>query len=350
MQPHGSDRLRTGDDGRHVITSRYPKGWEARKPRTLTSREHPGTAILWDDEWFEVVAAEHLPGGAMRYVLDRWPEQFAMRISDRYDGDSEQLRETEHRAKLLREKGRKTANVLGMFTGQLPASVQEQLASELGLLAPKLTLISLLPQFAYIAAVAYAFAGGLIDRVNGPSIAAVAVAVFFVIENLIRFNIAYFHNRPIGSAIGMIVYLVAYAFGVRKAGGVSPFAQPRGTAIFKTEAPEDVALRDALTTRGPLMTLLPAAEQRMLRDRYGYDYRESATTVAAIILTFSLAGAVSSFLTLSRGPSISALASLLVAGGLSIEQLVRLSAFRSGPAGSVLGFIARPFVGRLLRQ
>jgi hypothetical protein len=346
MQAHGSDRVRVGDDGRRVISSRYPKGWQARTPRTLTSREHPGTAILWDEQWFEVTAIEPLAAGE-RYVLEPWPDAHAIRISDQYDEESERRREEQHHSRLRREKGRKTANLLGMFTGQLPAAVQEQLASELGLLAPKLTLLSLIPQFVFIVFVAYSVSGSIISG-RGIPVLPILAAAYFVIENLVRFNMAFSSNRPMGSAIGMFVYLVSYPFTRRK-GAVSPFAPERGTSILTTEAPPDVALRDAITTRAPLMTLLPPPEQDALRTRYGYDYRESATTVAFIILVFAAAGVVTSWMTLSRGPSLSALMSLLVAAPLAAEQLWRLVALRKGPVGSVLAFIARPFVAKLLR-
>ena len=94
MDAHGSDRVRAGDDGRRVLSSPYRKGWQARTPRTLTSREHPGTAILWEEQWFEVLAEEPLPGGGVRYLLDVWPEAHAIRVSDVYDAESE-LRRTE---------------------------------------------------------------------------------------------------------------------------------------------------------------------------------------------------------------------------------------------------------------
>ena len=43
--------------------------WQARVAKTLTSPEHPGTAIFWDDAIFEVVSAELQPQGAVRYGI-----------------------------------------------------------------------------------------------------------------------------------------------------------------------------------------------------------------------------------------------------------------------------------------
>ena len=56
MRAYGSDRIRPLDDGAVVLSCRLPKaGWTARVEKTLTRSEHPGTAILWDDAYYEVV-------------------------------------------------------------------------------------------------------------------------------------------------------------------------------------------------------------------------------------------------------------------------------------------------------
>jgi len=66
----------------------------------------------------------------------------------------------------------------------------------------------------------------------------------------------------------------------------------------------------------------------------------------SVLLLLACAGAISSFASL---PRFSALVSLVVAAGIGIEQVVRLSAFRRGPAGSILGALVRPFARKLLR-
>src|SRR5438067_1319355 len=87
MTPYGSDRARV-DGERIVLSSRLPKGWTARVARTLTSAEFPGTAVLWEEQYFEVVGAEPLPAG-VRYTLEPWCDHHAMRVTARYDDDSE---------------------------------------------------------------------------------------------------------------------------------------------------------------------------------------------------------------------------------------------------------------------
>src|SRR5258706_9014327 len=77
MQAYGSDRVRSEDGERVVLLSRIPKAWTPRAPKTLTTAEFPGTAVLWEERYFEVLSAEALPQGGVRYVLGPWQEMHA---------------------------------------------------------------------------------------------------------------------------------------------------------------------------------------------------------------------------------------------------------------------------------
>src|SRR5204862_4742451 len=93
MQAYGSDRLREGDDGQLILLSRLPKnGWTPRVEKTLTTAEFPGTAVLWEEQFFEVVTADPLPQGGVRYVLPPWRAHHAMRLTARYDPETEAQR------------------------------------------------------------------------------------------------------------------------------------------------------------------------------------------------------------------------------------------------------------------
>jgi hypothetical protein len=63
---YGSDLLSLGPEGRLVLACRVPKGWIARREATLTSPQHPGTAVYWDETWYEVVDIETIDAGADR--------------------------------------------------------------------------------------------------------------------------------------------------------------------------------------------------------------------------------------------------------------------------------------------
>jgi hypothetical protein len=109
-----------------------------------------------------------------------------------------------------------------------------------------------------------------------------------------------------------------------------------------------VALTDAFRLREPLLTLLTPEEQRVLAERFGFNYRKQAFAVAWIILVLSIAGIVTSVMTLREGErQVSATISLLLAFALASEQVARLRALRSGPAASMLAKVVRPFARKL---
>ncbi len=337
MKAYGSDRARRGDGETVILSSRLSKGWSARMAKTLTSAEFPGTAVLWEERYFEVVSVDDLPQGGVRYVLEPWQDHHAMRLTDRYDPESEAQRVDEHRKHLQREKGRKSANALGVLTGNLPAVVQEALGRELGILPPRLTFISILATYTVIAAIVLLCVTYILKEQPIP-IALLIAAIYLGIENTVRVFIYWTQSRPIGSTIGWIGYLIYYTITRR---GPSPFSTEKGYAIKTSEAPEEVARRDALAVREAFVTLLTPAEQSRVAERFGYDYRRDSTAVAVMILIVAAIGIVSSYLT-------GAVISLLLASALAAEQIVRLAAFRRGPAASVLRFVVRPFVRKLL--
>ncbi len=328
MKAFGSDRVRPGDGEQMILLSRLRKGWTARVAKTLTSAEFPGTAVLWEERYFEVVIADDLPQGGTRYVLQPWQDHHAMRVTDRYDTESEGQRVEEYRKQLQREKGRKSANALGLLTGHLPAVVQYELGRELGVLPPRLTFVSILGMYAVLAGTVLLCVHFMMtDR---PIPAPLLIALIYLgVENTIRVLINWTQSRPIGSTIGWIAYLPYHFISGR---GPSPFGTEKGWAVKITEAPEDVARRDAVSVREPFVTLLT---------RFGYDYRRDSAAVAIMILVVASIGIVSSYLT-------GALIALVAAVALAAEQVLRLMAFRRGPAGSVLRFVVRPFVRKLL--
>ncbi len=313
------------------------KGWTARVPKSLTSAEFPGTAILWEESYFEVVAAERQRRGAMRYVLEPWRETLTMRLIDRYDAESEGRRIEEQRKALQRAGARKWANAMGVLTGHLPAIVQQELASELGIHSPRLTLISIAGEYAVLAALILFSVNRLMEGGTRPAGVLIAAA-FRAAEGAIRFAVNWTQSRAIGSIVGWIGYALYHAVSAR---GPSPFAVEKGQATTITTAPAEVAAHDAFTMREPFLTLLAPAEQARAAMLHGYDYRHESTTVAVMILFFCAVCAVSSY-------TMKAPLSLLAAGALGVEQIFRLIAFRRGPAGSVLRFAVRPFVRKLL--
>jgi len=147
----------------------------------------------------------------------------------------------------------------------------------------------------------------------------------------------------------MIAYSVFWLLTGKRASLPSPFTERGDSATFTLPPPDDVALRDALTVRGPLMTLLSADEQRRLQQKYGFNYREhSAFSLTWTVLVISVIGIISSFVRVQKGYGFGAFLSLLTALALTVEQVFRLFALQRGPAGSILGFFVRPFMRKML--
>jgi hypothetical protein len=199
MQAFGSDRVHSDKEGRIVLSCRIPKPlWHPRAEKTNTTSEHPGTAILWDEKYYEVVDVKPLAGTAVRYVLEPWTDHHVMRMTDRYDEESEAQRVSEHRAAILREKQRKGTNAMAILTGHLPAVVQERLASELGVNAPRLTLASILPPVLAFAICLHFTVKAVLAKTASPVPGWLWLIVGYMTgESILRAHIAWIQNRPV---------------------------------------------------------------------------------------------------------------------------------------------------------
>jgi hypothetical protein len=340
MQAYGSDRVRADDGERVELLSRIAKGWTPRAPKTLTTAEFPGTAVLWEERYFEVISAEPLARGGVRYVLEPWQDMHAMRTINHYDDAHETQRLADYRAQLSRETKRKSANALALLAGHLPAAVQEELGRELGIIATRLTIISALGVYAVVIALVLWIVSGIMA--NAPlSLPLIVATGYLFVETSLRFFIAWMTGRPAGSAIGVVSYLVYYYSVADRARAVSPFAREKGMVVTITETPADRAVTDSLVMREALVTLLSPADQARVAARFGYDYRHQSSLIAILILFFAAIGVATS---LHRGAVIS----LIAASAIAAEQIYRLSILRRRPAGSILGIAARPFVRKLL--
>ncbi|MDQ6802543.1 MAG: hypothetical protein M3041_17145 [Acidobacteriota bacterium] len=337
MQAFGSDRIRRVDGDQITLFSRLSKGWTARVEKTYTSAEFPGTAVEWEEKYFEVVIAEPLPQGGVRYVLEPWLDHQVMRFVDRYDAETEAARIEENRKSSRREKARISANLLGMLTGHLPAVVQNELGREIGVLPARLTFASILGTLFVIGLLVLYSVRSIMSEEPLPLFVAIPAA-YLGIENMFRFAVNWTQSRPIGSTVGFIAYALFHLITRR---GPSPFAEEKGFKVKISEATPEVAERDAYRVRAAFVTLLPPADQARVMERFGYDYRINSTRVAFVILVFALIGVFSSYRS-ARWISLAA------AALIAIEQIARMIALRRGPAGSVFGFVVRPFVRKLL--
>ncbi len=348
MLTHGSDRARRVGE-RVILQSAISKGWTPRTPKTNTHSEFPGTTVLWDEQYFEVIEATATQSGGVRYVLAEWQESHTIRTFEHYDAESEALRIADHARARRQRQSSVLSRLSGIFLGHLPAQVQIHLENELGVRAPRMTILSCIPALVLLGVCLLARVDTTMGQQPSPVFTfLLPVAFMLTIESFIRFFVAMAQGRPMGSLFGVIGYWIYHHLSKKKS-DLPPVIGGRGDSIAFTAPAEDVALRDSFEMKQPLLTLLTPAEQTKLAERFGYDYRRSAYGVAWLILICAALGAFTSYLELARSGSFTSLLSMLIAGGVALEQAVRLRAFRRGPAGSVFGFVVRPLVRNLLR-
>lgn len=346
MRAYGADRVRLAG-GKVILHSRISKGWTPRTEKTLTSAEFPGTAVYWDEQYFEVLAADLLPAGGVRYVLAAWSDHHAIRVFEPYNDVSEaRLAEDFERAARQR-KHSLAASLSAMFLGHLPAPVQMHLANELGVFPHRMTLWSVLLVVVTTGAAVLVSIDTYMKGVPNPIPDAVLLLVFFMLaEAVFRFFVAMTQLRGMGSMLGILVYLLFWLLHPNRGRLVSPFQSAKGEGLMSLPPPPGVEQQDALEMRAPLLTLLRPSEQLLLAERYGFDYRRHASGVAWVMLVCSALGVASM---VPKAPqSVSALVSLVCAGLVALEQVMRLFAFQRGPAGSVFGALVRPFARDLL--
>ncbi|MFA6956159.1 MAG: hypothetical protein WC538_09830 [Thermoanaerobaculia bacterium] len=351
-QAHGSDRLETLGGGRFRIVSSSPKGWRPARSATRTTAEFPGTAVAWDGSLWEVLSCEEREGASSRYVLAPWREHHAIRLTVDYDEASEAALETARRKAATRRRASTGLVAAGLATGHLPAHVQQEIESEYGFFATRLTLTSVATQVVFGA---IAFAGLPIEGLPGPkwplSIVALGVVVFF--ESLVRGWYSLLRNQPIGSIEGLLAWSVLCAFSQRarrfdRAARRQSERQRSTTSVLPPE--EFIRERDAYAVREPFLALLPRESQEQLANSFGFDPHEWGIKSAATIAALSGAGIVSALLKIAdKVSTFDTWLSLTLATLLFVEQMKRLLDVRRGSAsGSVLGAFVRPFCTKLL--
>ncbi len=347
MLTHGSDRARRVGE-KVILQSAISKGWTPRTPKTLTHAEFPGTTVLWDEQYFEVIEATATQTGGVRYVLAEWRESHTIRTFEHYDAQSEALRIADHERARRQRRTSVLSRLSGMFLGYLPAQVQNHLENELGVRASRMTILSCIPALVLLGICILIHVDATM-RQKLPPVPSLLWPVLYLltIESVVRFFVAMSQGRPMGSVIGVIGYAIYHRLSSKRE-ELPPVLGGRGDSIAFTAPAEDVALRDSLEVKQPLLTLLTPAEQVKLAERFGYDYRRSAYGVAWIILVCAALGAFTSYIELDQSGSFTSLLSMLIAGGVVVEQALRLHAFRRGPAGSIFGVVVRPLVRNLL--
>ncbi|HUM01488.1 MAG TPA: hypothetical protein VL084_04335 [Thermoanaerobaculia bacterium] len=216
-RPFGTDRLDAAASGALVLSSSRPKGWRERSPADRTSAEHPGTAVLWEGELWEVTSAVTLPGGSVRYELRLWDERHTARHVETYDEESEERRARARLVEKKRSGGWFLALLFSPLLGHLPSARQQGIENETSFPATAMTVVSAAPLFLFgVASLISLLAGGIGGASLFPTWVAVA-GVYFLVESSARLSTALAQGRPIGSLAGEALVTVYEA--IRGPGG-----------------------------------------------------------------------------------------------------------------------------------
>jgi hypothetical protein len=340
----GTDRLEAGDGGDTWLVCAVPKSWLPRQDKTLTRAEYPGTAVDWDGGVFEVLGAEPLADGGMRYRLAPWEEGHAIRRMERYDEDSEAARGTESDDRRDRVRRRRLSILLAPLAGLLPGAVQKDMESEFGAPALAMTISSALPLFVigFLGLFRNLLAGlggglGLPAFLTPPF----PIALYLFGESALRLGSAFAAGEPMGSLPVTIAYEAW-----REARSPSPATPAAAAPLANTE--RDAV--DRFRMLEPMLSLLSAPEQELLARRFDFEpLRWGKITTAVLLLVAGGNAAVSLMNLAGGGAGIADVLWLLIGGLLTLEQIRRWKRLKAGaPSGSVLGALVRPLVRPLL--
>ena len=218
--PHGPDTAAERRDGAWLIVSPRPKGWRSRRPKSRISPEHPGTAVSWDGELFEVIGARESGAGEARYSLERWEDRHTIRVIETYDEAAEENRARTRADEDFRRRRRRQLLLLSPIAGHAPAEVQDRWEQEYDAPASLMTLISALPLFLFGALCTLALT---IRGFTGVSLLPFSAGVLFfgvylMAESGMRLSAAWGQGRPAGSLAGTLAWQAGRLWTARRRG------------------------------------------------------------------------------------------------------------------------------------
>ncbi len=343
----GADRVERREGETIVLVCPVSRTWQGRTARSTVRPGLPGTAVAWAERIYEVRAAEPLPDGGVRYRLAPWEEGETIRRFERYDEESERGRAAALADSAAAVRHRRLSILLAPLAGLLPGPVQKSMESEFGAPALGMTVASALPLF--VAGFLGMFdhilgmAGGFVDW-PGWLAPPLPIAVYLFGESALRLASAIAGREPMGS----FPVVVAHA-AWKEARGEGDESSGAAWAA-PTDAEREQGRRDRFSLLEPMLSLLPAASQRELEVRYGFDPGRWGRITAGVLLAVGGLNALASLAVLAAGRGDGWDAAGLLAGGLlAAEQVRRLRLLaRNEPAGSVLGALVRPMAAPLL--
>ncbi|MDQ6891799.1 MAG: hypothetical protein M3167_03870 [Acidobacteriota bacterium] len=162
--------------------------------------------MRWHDELWEVVEAEPLATGGIRYRLAPWEERHAIRTIENYDPRSESTRSAVRAFRRDAVLRRRLAILFSPLLGHAPGSVQKAMESEFGAPAAAMTVVSAAPLLVWGFLGVVSFIAGMAGA--GPIFAhlpSIPMAAYFTAESALRIGSA-MQGEPMGSAAGWALH------------------------------------------------------------------------------------------------------------------------------------------------
>lgn len=336
------------------LTSELSKGWRPRAPRAATSPEHPGSAVSWADEVYEVTGVTPLADGRTRYTLSLWDSRHAIRTLERYDAATETARVARHAEMTDAVRRRKLSILFAPALGHLPGAVQERMEREFGAPALFLTCASALPLFVlgvltFLGFLTAAFGGRLAPAAGGEALFPFLrwlpppLGMYLLAESAVRLASAAATSRPCGSLVGVLGWEV-WRIARRTRDPALPVTAP------PLPVDSSIVVADRYRLLEPLLGLLRPGEQEWLSERYGFDALRWGRRTAMALMLFGWLNVVISLVALMAATAgVGDFLWLLAGFAIVIEQLARRRALAQGrPAGSLLAVIVRPLARGIL--
>ena len=327
---------------RHVeLRTRLYKDWQARIPAVQRRSEHPGTAVEWEEQLYEVTEISS-EGDVQVLRLEPWNAKHVIRTRVSYNDESERARSALFRQAARHKKLRVTALMLAPLTGALPEELQIRAENELGILASRQTMISAIPgiMLGSLGTLEY-MAGQAGASLFGFPIELTFFLLYLSIESGVRLHSAMSHHRGMGSFPLVLPWMIWKAISTRN--------DPKP---LQYDVGDEIRERDRFIMIEPYAGLLNPDEQQQLQRRFEWDAVKGSKRTAIFLMVFAIAAVLWAIGRMTNGapPSISTFTSLLFAAGVLLEQFLRLDKLRRGePAGSIFGILIRPFARKLLQ-
>lgn len=334
---YGSDRAELLKEGGVVLLTAHHKGWRGRVSRGIDKYDHPGTAVQWDDQLWEVVSAEKTKEG-VRYLLTRWNPEHVARHCETYSEETEASQRKDRADVLRRERARQMTLVLSLGVGLLPAEVQERMQREYGTPQTAPTIVSAIVLLGVGTASLLLFLAAVFGMKIPIPPWLLLCGMYFLGESFFRLGWALQNGKPIGSIVGVVGWFLWEVVSGKK--------RIPETPGLKLEVDESIVRMDRYHLRQPFLALLTPEEQRWLQKRYGFDPIDWGKKTAALLMALVGTAVLLQLYSFSRGGGGFL---RLIAFGVNlyflIEQLLRLFRLsKAQPAGSLLGFLVRPLL------